>query len=310
MKKIRLATRRSPLALWQSEHIKNVLMKNEPGLAVELVPLVTQGDKILDTSLSKIGGKGLFVKELELALLNNDADIAVHSMKDVPAGFPEGLTLEIVGARENPHDALVSNQYSSVNDLPSGAVVGSSSLRRQTQLLALRPDVRVEVLRGNVQTRLGKLDSGEFDAILLACAGLIRLEMQDRIKQEMSPIDMLPGAGQGVLGIEYRSDESDIGERIRALIHSDVSACVKAERAVNRRLGASCQVPVAAFAVMAGPGQIWLRARIVSPGTNKILHAEGKAPIAEGEMLGEKLANQLLAQGGDVILTDLGISLP
>jgi len=309
MKKIRIATRRSPLALWQSEHVKNLLTKNEPDLTVELVPLVTQGDKILDISLSKIGGKGLFVKELELALLNNEADIAVHSMKDVPAGFPDGLTLEIVGERENPHDGFVSNKYSSVKGLPSGALVGTSSLRRQTQLLALRPDVRVDVLRGNVQTRLGKLDSGEFDAILLACAGLIRLDMHDRIKQEMSPIDMLPGAGQGVLGIEYRSNESDIGERIHVLIQSDVNACVKAERAVNRRLGASCQVPVAAFAVMAGPGEIWLRARIVSPTTNKILHAEGNAPTAEAEILGEKLANQLLALGGDAILTDLGIAL-
>jgi hydroxymethylbilane synthase len=173
----------------------------------------------------------------------------------------------------------------------------------------MRPDLKVDVLRGNVQTRLGKLDSGEFDGIILACAGLIRLDMHDRIKQEMNPVDMLPGAGQGVLGVEYRSDETEMGQRIRALVNADVAACVKAERAVNRRLGASCTVPVAAFAEMDGPGQIWLRARIVSPRTNKILHAEGRAPAAEADILGENLANELLGQGGDAILTELGISV-
>lgn len=308
MKKLRIATRRSALALWQSEHIKDILIKNEPDLAVELVPLVTQGDKILDVSLAKIGGKGLFTKELELALLRNEADIAVHSMKDVPVGFPPGLTLEIVGARENPFDAYVSNHYPSVDALPEGASVGTSSLRRQTQLLALRPDLKISLLRGNVQTRLAKLDQGEFDAILLASAGLIRLGLESRIKASFSPDQMLPGAGQGVLGIEYRENETEMASRIRRLVELETEACVKAERAVNQRLGASCQVPVASFAVME-QGEIWLRARIISPRTHQILHSEGRASVNEAENLGTRLANDLLAQGGDAILQELGLSV-
>ena len=229
MKTLRIATRKSKLALWQAEYVKAELKKHHPELEVELVTFTTQGDKILDTPLAKIGGKGLFVKELEAAMLDGRADIAVHSMKDVPMEFPEGLGLEVICPRENPTDAFVSNTYKRFEDLPQGAHVGTSSLRRQCQLLAARPDLKISSLRGNVQTRLGKLDNGDYDAIILASAGLIRLELKDRIAQYIDDTVSLPAGGQGAVGIECRVDDEDTKALLACLHHKDTASRVLAE---------------------------------------------------------------------------------
>ena len=301
---LRIATRKSPLALWQAEHVKSRLLALNPELNVELVTFTTQGDKILDTPLAKIGGKGLFVKELEVAMLAGDADIAVHSMKDVPMEFPEGLELGIILERENPRDAFVSNTYKSLEDLPQGAIVGTSSLRRQCQLQRLRPDLVIRSLRGNVQTRLGKLDAGEYDAIILASAGLIRLEMESRIAQYIEPEVSLPAGGQGAVGIELRSGDEETLALLKPLQHDITAARVLAERAMNRRLEGGCQVPIACYA-LEQDGELWLRGLVGSIDGQRMLTAEYRAPVADAEALGIKAAEDLLSQGADKILAEV-----
>ena len=306
---LRIATRKSPLALWQAEHIKARLLAMYPQLAVELVTFTTQGDKILDTPLSKIGGKGLFVKELESAMLDGRADIAVHSMKDVPMEFPHGLELGIICERENPHDAFVSNRYASLDELPQGAVVGTSSLRRQCQIQQQRPDLIIRSLRGNVQTRLSKLDSGEFDAIILAAAGLLRMEMDERITAIMPAEQSLPAGGQGALGIEWRTShgaqENDRDSAIHELLkplHDDITAsCVLAERALNRRLQGGCQVPIACYAERSGD-QLWLRGLVGSVDGERVLRTERRGAAADADVLGISAAEDLLEQGAGAIL--------
>lgn len=298
---IRIATRKSALALWQAEFVKAQLEHFHPGLQVELVPMSTQGDKILDTPLAKIGGKGLFVKELETAILEGRADIAVHSMKDVPVEFPEGLQLQTICEREDPRDAFVSNNFASLDDLPAGAVVGTSSLRRQCQLKAKRPDLQIRDLRGNVNTRLAKLDAGEYDAIILAAAGLIRLGFAARIRTHLAVEQSLPANGQGAVGIECRSNDSTIHALLAPLEHLATRQAVLAERAMNRRLQGGCQVPIGAFAVHQGD-ELWLRGLVGSLDGQQILHAEVKGPATEAEALGLQLAEQLLQQGAAAIL--------
>ncbi|MGE8148508.1 hydroxymethylbilane synthase [Pseudomonas frederiksbergensis] len=300
-REIRIATRKSALALWQAEYVKSRLEEAHPGLLVTLVPMVSRGDKLLDSPLSKIGGKGLFVKELETALLENQADIAVHSMKDVPMDFPEGLGLFCICEREDPRDAFVSNTYASLDELPQGSIVGTSSLRRQAQLLTRRPDLEIRFLRGNVNTRLAKLDAGEYDAIILAAAGLIRLGFEDRITSAISVDDSLPAGGQGAVGIECRSVDSEIHALLAPLHHQDTATRVTAERALNKHLNGGCQVPIACYAVLEGE-QIWLRGLVGDPSGGLLLNAEARAPRSEAESLGVKVAEDLLNQGaGDIL---------
>lgn len=302
-RKINIATRKSPLALWQAEHVKSLLEQHHPGIEVELIGMTTKGDKILDAPLAKVGGKGLFVKELEHALLINEADIAVHSMKDVPMDFPEHLGLAVIGEREEPRDAFVSNKFTSLADLPQGAIVGTSSLRRQCQLSQLRPDLVIKSLRGNVNTRLSKLDAGEFDAIILASAGLIRLGMKERIASHLSTLESLPAGGQGALGIECRSNDLDVIELIKPLHHEQSAYCVRAERAVNKRLEGGCQVPIACFAELVDGGkQLYLRALVGSPDGTQMLRSEVTGDISDPEALGVGVAEDLLAQGAGEIL--------
>ena len=301
---IRIATRQSPLALWQAHHIRDRLLALYPDSRVELLTFVTQGDKILDTPLAKIGGKGLFVKELEQALLDGRADLAVHSMKDVPMSLPEGLCLPVICEREDPQDALVSGRFSSLDALPAGATVGTSSLRRRCQLLHARPDLQIDDLRGNVGTRLGKLDAGQYDAIVLACAGLRRLDLAERIAQTL-PVDIsLPAVGQGALGLECRAADQALLALLAPLRHTSTATCVEAERAFNARLMGGCQAPVAAYAVLEGD-QLWLRGRVGAADTGELIKGEirGKATDAAG--LGQQLADQLLARGADRLLAHL-----
>lgn len=300
-REIRIATRKSALALWQAEHVKAELEKAHPGLVVTLVPMVSRGDKLLDSPLSKIGGKGLFVKELETALLNNEADIAVHSMKDVPMAFPEGLDLYCICEREDPSDAFVSNTYACLDDLPAGSIVGTSSLRRQAQLLARRPDLKIQFLRGNVNTRLAKLDAGEYDAIILASAGLIRLGFEERIRSRLTVEDSLPAGGQGAVGIECRTADTEVHELLKPLHHEATASRVVAERALNRHLNGGCQVPIACYAIIEGD-QLWLRGLVGEPDGTLLLRAEARAPLADAEALGVKVADALLAQGANRIL--------
>lgn len=298
---LRIATRKSLLALWQAEYVKAELERHHPGLLVELVPLVSRGDKILDVPLAKVGGKGLFVKELETALQENTADIAVHSMKDVPMEFPEGLGLAVICPREDPRDAFVSNRFASLEDLPQGSVVGTSSLRRQCQLLAARPDLQIKFLRGNVQTRLKKLDDNEYDAIILAAAGLIRLELKDRIRAYIAPELSLPAGGQGAVGIECRLDDQDTLALLQPLMDQQTTEQVTAERAMNCRLQGGCQVPIACYAVHIDDG-LWLRGLVGAPDGSQMLFDEIRAPVAEAEAMGITLAERLLAAGADKIL--------
>ncbi len=298
---LRIATRKSPLALWQAEHVKARLEAMHPGLAVELVTFSTQGDKILDTPLAKIGGKGLFVKELETAMLDGRADIAVHSMKDVPMEFPEGLELGVICERENPRDAFVSNNYKAISELPAGAVVGTSSLRRGCQIQNSRPDLVIKNLRGNVQTRLSKLDAGEYDAIILASAGLLRMEMQDRLTAFIEPEESLPAGGQGALGIEWRVGDSAVHELIKPLHDELTASCVLAERALNRRLQGGCQVPIACYAERSGD-ELWLRGLVGSEDGTQILRTETRGSATEPDALGISAAEDLLAQGAGAIL--------
>jgi len=298
---LRIATRKSKLALWQAEFVKAELQRFHPDLAVELVTFTTQGDKILDTPLAKIGGKGLFVKELEAAMLDGRADIAVHSMKDVPMEFPEGLGLSVICERENPTDAFVSNKYKSLEELPQGARLGTSSLRRQCQALAARPDLKVSSLRGNVQTRLGKLDADEFDAIILASAGLIRLELQERIASFIGDDIMLPAGGQGAVGIECRTDDTTTQELLAPLHHEQTAYRVYAERALNRRLEGGCQVPIACYATLDGD-QLHLRGLVGSEDGQDIIRTEISGPTSQAEQMGIQAAEDLLAKGaGDIL---------
>lgn len=301
---LRIATRQSPLALWQAQYVQQRLMACHPGLRVELVPMVTRGDIILDTPLAKVGGKGLFVKELELAMLENRADIAVHSMKDVPVEFPPGLGLVSICEREDPLDAFVSNQYATLDALPHGAIVGTSSLRRQCQLAALRPDLVIRSLRGNVGTRLSKLDAGEYDAIILAAAGLKRLGLQDRIRYAIPAEVSLPAVGQGAVGIECRLDDEQTIMLLAALNDDDTATRVKAERAMNTRLEGGCQVPIGSYAVLEGD-DIWLRGLVGSPDGTAMIRGERRGPRAQAEQLGISLADELLSNGAREILHDV-----
>jgi hydroxymethylbilane synthase len=301
---IRIATRKSPLALWQAEHVAAELKKAHPGIVIEILGMTTQGDKILDTPLAKIGGKGLFIKELEQGLLSDQADIAVHSMKDVPVELPEGLHLAVIMQREDPRDAFVSSRFKTIAELPQGACVGTSSLRRQSQLAELRPDLQIKSLRGNVNTRLRKLDEGEYDAIILAAAGLIRLGFQDRITAFIGAERSLPAIGQGAVGIECRTDDERVNRLIAPLHHPETAACVLAERAMNQRLNGGCQVPIAGYAMLES-GHLWLRGLVGEPDGSRIIRGEVEGTPAEAEAMGQGLAAQLLEWGADEILKAL-----
>ncbi len=294
--KLTIATRESRLALWQAEHVKALL--TELGHEVTLLGMTTQGDQILDRSLNKVGGKGLFVKELEVAIEQGRADLAVHSLKDVPMALPEGFILACVMEREDPRDALVSNRYANLAELPQGAVVGTSSLRRVALLRALRPDLRIEPLRGNLDTRLRKLDEGHYDAIVLAAAGLKRLGLASRICAVFDPQDMLPAAGQGALGIEILSERSDVMQLLAPLAHSGTWLRVAAERAVSRAMGGSCSMPLAAYATLQGE-QLKIEAIWGDPeGRIALVHAQASAlvsDVAAATILGEQVAASLKA---------------
>ena len=296
-----IATRRSPLALWQAHYVRDALQAAHPGLGVELLGITSRGDRLLDKPLNKVGGKGLFVKELETALLEGRAHIAVHSMKDVPMAFPEGLELGAICAREEPADALVSNRYASLDALPEGAVLGTSSLRRECQLREQRPDLQVRFLRGNVNTRLRKLDAGEYDAIVLACAGLLRLAMAERIRERIPVTRSLPAGGQGAVGIELRQDDTRTRQWLAPLHHPPTAQCVRAERALNRRLQGGCEVPIAAYAVHEGDA-LWLRALVGRPDGRATLRAEARGAQSAPEALGIRVADDLLAAGAAEIL--------
>jgi hydroxymethylbilane synthase len=300
-KLVRIATRKSALALWQAEFVKAQLEHFHADVRVELVPMSTQGDIILDTPLAKIGGKGLFVKELEQAMLDGRADIAVHSMKDVPVEFPEGLAIHTICEREDPRDAFVSNNFANLSELPKGSVVGTSSLRRQCQIRALRPDLEIRDLRGNVNTRLAKLDNGQYDAIILAAAGLIRLEMSARISDFIAPEVSLPANGQGAVGIECRIEDEETKALLAPLEHTQTRIRVNAERAMNRHLEGGCQVPIGAFAIVEGE-QVHLRGLVGAVDGSEILRDDVTGHINDAEKLGVELAKKLLAQGADKIL--------
>lgn len=301
---IRIATRQSPLALWQAHFVKDALQAAHPGLEVELVTMVTRGDVILDTPLAKVGGKGLFVKELEVAMLEGRADLAVHSMKDVPVDFPEGLGLVTICEREDPRDAFVSNTYASLDELPHGAIVGTCSLRRQCQLKEARPDLVIKELRGNVGTRLSKLDAGEYDAIILAAAGLKRLQLEQRIRSLIEPEQSLPAVGQGAVGIECRLDDARLRALLAPLSDADTTDRVLCERAMNLTLEGGCQVPIGSYALLDGD-DLWLRALVGEPDGSHIVRGEIRGPRQDAERLGVELANQLLADGARDILTKL-----
>ncbi|BBF87697.1 MULTISPECIES: hydroxymethylbilane synthase [Aquitalea] len=307
MDKIVIASRESRLAMWQAEHIQARLQALYPHLTVEILGMTTQGDQILDKTLSKIGGKGLFVKELEVALAEGRADLAVHSIKDVPMVLPEGFALAAICEREDPRDAFVSNKYASLAELPAGSVVGTSSLRRESQLRARYPQLVIKPLRGNVQTRLRKLDEGEYDAIILAAAGLKRLELHDRIRAELAPSESLPAAGQGALGIEIRADRADMLALLQPLNHPDTHACVSAERALARELGGSCQVPLGAFATLTDD-VLTLGGFVAHPDGSVMLTATASAPRQYADSLGRAVAKRLLDDGAkpliDAVLKD------
>lgn len=298
---VRIATRESPLALWQAHFVKNQLQKFHPGIKVELIGMTTRGDQMLDSPLTKVGGKGLFVKELEVAMLEGHADIAVHSMKDVPMHFPDGLGLAVICEREDPRDAFVSNTFNSLEELPQGARVGTCSLRRQCQIREVRPDLQILDLRGNVNTRLRKLDEDHFDAIILAVAGLIRLEMQHRIRKHISTHTSLPAVGQGAVGIECRSADTRILNLLTPLHHQATAFCVSAERAMNKQLEGGCQVPIAGFAEL-NNGILHLRGLVGLPEGTQVLRAEASAPADQAEALGQQVADTLLKQGASDIL--------
>ena len=301
---LRIATRKSPLALWQAEHVRARLQAFHPELTIELVTMSTQGDRVLDSPLAKIGGKGLFVKELENGMLEGRADIAVHSMKDVPAELPDGLDIGAILEREDPRDAFVSNTYASIEVLPHGARVGTSSLRRQCQLRAVRPDLVILDLRGNVNTRLSRLDNGDYDAIVLAAAGLKRLGMEQRIARALPPEDMLPAIAQGVIGIECRSDDARVWALIAALNDPHTALRTAAERAMNARLAGGCQAPVAGYSELDGD-VLHLRGLVGRTDGSDLVYGDISGPHADAASLGEQLAEDLLARGAKSILDEL-----
>jgi len=301
-----IASRESALAMWQAEHIRDRLCALYPQTEVSILGMTTQGDQILDVTLSKIGGKGLFVKELENALEDGRADLAVHSLKDVPMNMPEGFVLAAIGEREDPHDAFVSNKFESLSALPPGSVVGTSSLRRESQLRARFPHLNVEPLRGNVQTRLRKLDEGKYAAIILAAAGLKRLGLSGRIRGIITSEESLPAVGQGALGFECRADRADMIELLKSLHHPDTAACVLAERAMSRSLGGSCQVPLGGFAEVKN-GKLRMRGFVASPDGKRMMQSDITGDIANPEALGDKIAAELRAQGADAILAELAL---
>jgi len=302
---LRIATRRSRLALWQAEHVKQRLAALHPGLRVELEPLSTRGDELLEVSLAKEGGKGLFVRELEAALAEARADLAVHSMKDVPADLPPGYALAAILARDDPRDAFVSTRHASLAELPAGAVVGTSSLRRQAQIAARHPRLEIRPLRGNVDTRLAKLDRGDYAAIVLAAAGLKRLGLTGRIRGYLELDESLPAAGQAALGIECLAARGDVLQLVAPLRDAGASACVRAEREVNRVLGGSCTIPLGAYAVLEG-GRLRLRALVASPDGRRFARADGEGDAAQPEALGERVAALLRERGATEILAALG----
>jgi hydroxymethylbilane synthase len=300
-----IATRRSRLALWQAEHVKRALEVRHAGLEVRLLPMSTRGDELLEARLDEAGGKGLFVKELESAMADGRADIAVHSMKDVPADLPPGFVLAAIGEREDPRDAFVSARYASFEEMPAGAIVGTSSLRREAQIAASHPRLRVRLLRGNVETRLAKLDGGEYGAIVLAVAGLVRLGLASRIRGTITAEAMLPAPGQGALGIECLASRADVAALVAPFSDASNAACVRAERAVSRALGGNCSIPLGAYAEKAGHN-LRLRALVASPDGKRIARAECEGPIGEPQALGERAAQQLLTQGAAEILASIG----
>ncbi len=301
---LRIATRKSQLALWQAEYVRDMLRLHHPDLNVELVKMSTQGDKILDTPLAKVGGKGLFVKELERSLLDEQTDIAVHSMKDVPVELPENLHLAVICPREDPRDAFVSNNYASFESLPEGARLGTSSLRRQCQLAARRPDLNIIDLRGNVNTRLQKLDDGEYDAIILAAAGLKRLKFENRITEFLATDISLPAIGQGAVGIECRRDDDWVNDLLAPLNDPDTATRVAAERAMNLRLQGGCQVPIAGYAELEH-GILLMRGLVGRVDGREIVRGEIAGPPEDAAHLGQVLAEDLLARGADEILAEL-----
>ncbi|MEE8428911.1 MAG: hydroxymethylbilane synthase [Gammaproteobacteria bacterium] len=300
---VRIATRKSPLALWQAGFVRARLQEIHPGLEVTLLPLSTRGDKILDAPLAKVGGKALFVKELEQALIDSEADIAVHSTKDLPVDLPEGLELAVILQRQDPRDGLVSNYYDDIRSLPQQARVGTSSVRRQCQLLKLRPDLNLLDLRGNVGTRLAKLDAGEFDAIVLACAGLQRMELESRIRQRIDPKLMVPAIAQGAISIECRADDDDVRRLITPLDDADSHICIRAERAFNRRLMGGCQVPIGGYAEVHG-SELRLRGMVGRPDGTELIYGEQRDSTRGAERLGTTLAEDILARGAGQILKD------
>lgn len=300
-KKLVIASRESMLAMWQAEHIKGRLKALYPDCEVEILGMTTRGDQILDRTLSKIGGKGLFIKELEQALQDGRADLAVHSIKDVPMELPEGFALAAIGERASPFDAFVSNQYARLEEMPEGAIVGTSSLRREAQLRAKFPHLTIQPLRGNVQTRLSKLDNGDYDAVILAAAGLQRLGLDSRIREILSPADSLPAAGQGALGIEIAARRTDLADILRPLNHEETAACVTAERALARALGGSCQVPLAAYCVMED-GLLTLNGLVGHPDGSVIIEASAQAPDAYADALGRAVAKRLADDGAEELI--------
>jgi hydroxymethylbilane synthase len=306
---LRIATRKSPLALWQANHVREALLARNPGLKVELLTMTTQGDKILDTPLAKVGGKGLFVKELEVGMLEGRADLAVHSMKDVPVEFPEGLGLAVVLPREDPRDVLISNRFPSIDELPDGARVGTSSLRRQCQLRARRPDLQILDLRGNVNTRLKKLDEGAYDAILLAAAGVRRMGWESRITELLPPEQFLPAIGQGAIGIEIRIDDQRVAGLVAQLNDPRTATRIAAERALNERLQGGCQVPIAGYSEISH-GVIVLRALVGRPDGSELVQGVISGRPEDAEELGRVLADDLLSRGAREILADVYGEMP
>ncbi len=301
---ITIATRESPLALWQAEHVRSRLMALHPGLRVELSGMTTQGDQILDSPLSRIGGKGLFVKELEVAMAEGRADLAVHSIKDVPMDLPEGFELAAIMQREDPCDALVSNHFSRLEDLPAGSRVGTSSLRRQAQLRARFPLLEIDTLRGNVNTRLRKLDEGQYAAILLAAAGLKRLGFESRIRATLTPEESLPAVGQGAIGIEIRVGRPELAALLAPLNDPETAACVRAERAMSRALQGGCQAPIGGYAIPR-EGKLFLRAFVSDLAGGRFLRAQADGDPADPETLGHVVADALIAQGADRLMAEL-----
>ncbi|SBV37035.1 hydroxymethylbilane synthase [uncultured Stenotrophomonas sp.] len=301
MKTLRIATRKSPLALWQSEHVADRLRQAHPGLVVELVPMSTRGDEVLDRSLAAIGGKGLFLKELELAMLRGEADCAVHSLKDVPMELDAPFALPGILQRADPADAFVSNRYATLDALPQGACVGTSSLRRQAQLRALRPDLQSRDLRGNVNTRLAKLDAGDYDAIILACAGLERLQLGARIADRLRAPQWLPAPAQAAVAVECRADANEVIALLAVLDDAGTRPCVEAERAMNRALDGSCHVPVAGLAQWRGD-DLWLQGLVGGVTDGRSVRAEVQGPGSDPEAVGREVARQLLAAGAGELL--------